>query len=104
MKNLLVLLSSALVASSLVLGGCAADGSESSDTEGESEGDTVATLAVETDSVTPSRLGAGRSGYIPRIKLADLKGAGARCSSTHCDYKGESWDCSGGEFCTNVSR
>ncbi len=105
MKNLLALVSSALVACSLALGGCAESGESGESGESDTSADeTKPVVSVDVDGVTPSRLGAGRSGYIPRVMLADLKAAGARCIGTHCDYNGGSWDCSGGGYCTNVSR
>lgn len=90
-------LSSILVVVSLALGGCAADGTD----EPNDDGEDVVSVDV-SENITPNRLGA--TGYQPRVKIADLKAAGARCVGTHCVLNGQSWDCSGGGYCSNVSR
>jgi len=45
---------------------------------------------------------AQRMGYVPKVTLADLRAAGARCVGTTCTLNGV-WDCKGGKTCTKVS-
>lgn len=94
MKTFIALGSSALFLLSLAVGGCAADGEDGS-------ADDSADVDLAS-GITPNRLGAGSSGYIPRVKLADLRAAGANCAGTTCRLGGQVWDCKGGGYCAKV--
>ncbi len=93
MKNIMSL-SSLLLVVSFALGGCASQTAE----EGEEVSSDEVVVGVH-ENITPERLG-----YTPRVVLADLKAAGARCVGTHCVLNGQDWDCSGGGYCSNVAR
>jgi hypothetical protein len=74
--------SMSFVLAAVVLTGCAADAQEPEPTE----------VKVEEGAVAPK--------YDPRITLADLKAAGARCAGTTCELGGHLYECSGGGYCS----
>jgi hypothetical protein len=96
----LALIFAALVPFSFALEGCAAD-SEGGDEETHTE---VVTVAPSDGELTPQMLGRRVQFYTANVRRGDIIGGGGTCAGNLCSLGGQTWDCSGGGLCSNITN
>lgn len=85
------LVSFALVLTSAILGGCAAEPDPGDADE------TTVEVAASSGDVGPQRLG-----YVARVTRADIRAGGGSCAGNLCTINGKMWDCTGGGYCSTI--